>query len=203
LTLRAWGRTLQTTMSEGLASLDLRELMRFVRFPSWMLDRDGRVVWENEAALRLFGDVRGRLYTSLVTPEYVPLAQEQFARKLLGQEVTDYELELFAADGSRVRVEISSVPLPSADGEIPMGIFGLAYPEDVRHQPPPGPWRLTPRQAEVLRHLAAGCSTEQIATYMGLSIETVRNHIRAVLRRLGAHSRLEAVANARKLGLLP
>jgi DNA-binding NarL/FixJ family response regulator len=37
---------------------------------------------------------------------------------------------------------------------------------------------------------------------MGLSVETVRNHIRAVLRKLSAHSRLEAVANARKLGLL-
>jgi LuxR family transcriptional regulator, regulator of acetate metabolism len=55
----------------------------------------------------------------------------------------------------------------------------------------------------VLRHLAAGCSTRQMAERMGLSVETVRNHIRAVLRKLGAHSRLEAVANARKLGLLP
>jgi PAS domain S-box-containing protein len=189
-------------MSEGHASLDLREMMRFVRFPSWILDRDGRVVWENEAALRLFGDVRGRLYPSLVTPEYVALAQEQFARKLLGQQVTDYELELFGVDGSRIPVEISSVPIRSADGDIPIGIFGLARPEDVRHEPPPRPSNLTPRQAEVLRHLAAGCSTHQTAEQMGLSVETVRNHVRAVLRKLGAHSRLEAVANARKLGLL-
>jgi PAS domain S-box-containing protein len=190
-------------MSEGSASLDLREMMRYVRFPSWMLDREGRVVWENEAAMRLFGDVRGKLYTSLTTPAYIPLAQEQFARKLLGQQVTDYELELLGGDGSRIPVEISSVPIPSADGEIPIGIFGLGYPEDVRGEPQPRQSRLTPRQAEVLRHLAAGCSTVQIAEHLGLSIETVRNHIRAVLRKLGAHSRLGAVANARKLGLLP
>jgi len=103
--------------------------MRHIQFPSWILDREGRVAWENEAALRLFGDVRGRLYTSLATPAYVPLAQEQFARKLLGQEVTDYELELFGVDGSRVPVEISSVPIRSADSDIPIGIFGLAHPK--------------------------------------------------------------------------
>lgn len=189
-------------MSEGLTSLDLRETMRLVRFPSWIVDREGRLVWENEAATRLFGDVRGRLYTSLVTPEYVSLAQEQFARKLLGQQVTDYELEMVGVDGSRVPVEISSVRLPSAEGEIPIGIFGLARPEDVRRQPLRPPSELTPRQAEVLRHLAAGCSTRQIAEIMSLSTETVRNHIRAVLRRLGVHSRLEAVASARSRGWL-
>jgi len=46
----------------------------------------------------------------------------------------------------------------------------------------------------VLRLLEQGRSTEQIARELHLSTETVRNHIRALLRSLGAHSRLEAVA---------
>ena len=62
--------------------------------------------------------------------------------------------------------------------------------------------RLTARQAEVLRLLERGCSTSQIAGHLGLAHETVRNHIRAVFRRLGVHSRLEAVMLAQREHLL-
>jgi DNA-binding NarL/FixJ family response regulator len=50
----------------------------------------------------------------------------------------------------------------------------------------------------VLRLLEHGRSTEQIARELHISIETVRNHIRHLLRALGAHSRLEAVAIGRR-----
>jgi DNA-binding NarL/FixJ family response regulator len=56
---------------------------------------------------------------------------------------------------------------------------------------------LTPRQAEVLTLLEHGRSTDDIADQLHLSVETVRNHIRHILRALGVHSRLEAVAVAR------
>ena len=56
---------------------------------------------------------------------------------------------------------------------------------------------LTPRQAEVLALLERGRSTGQIADELHLSIETVRNHIRRMLRAVGASSRIEAVAIAR------
>ena len=51
---------------------------------------------------------------------------------------------------------------------------------------------------EVLRLLEHGRSTEQIAEELHLSVETVRNHIRAMFRALDVHSRLEAVAVARR-----
>jgi DNA-binding NarL/FixJ family response regulator len=61
---------------------------------------------------------------------------------------------------------------------------------------------LTTRQLEVLRYLADGRGTQDIAQELWLSRATVRNHVHAVLHALGAHSRLEAVARARQLGLV-
>lgn len=61
---------------------------------------------------------------------------------------------------------------------------------------------LTPRQLEVLGLLAAGKSAREICHELYLSQATVRNHIRALLLALGAHSQLEALARAREAGLL-
>ena len=60
---------------------------------------------------------------------------------------------------------------------------------------------LTPRQREVLGLLADGVRAEEIATRLSLSVPTVRNHIYALLRRLGVNSQLAAVARAHELGL--
>ena len=66
--------------------------------------------------------------------------------------------------------------------------------------PPPGSrLQLTARQQEVLQLLAEGVPAKVIATQLGVVEATVRNHIRAILLALGAHSQLEAIANARRL----
>jgi len=62
---------------------------------------------------------------------------------------------------------------------------------------------LTPRQRQVLAFLADGVPAKVIATKLGLSETTVRNHIRGIFLELGCHSQLEAVAKARKIGALP
>ena len=55
---------------------------------------------------------------------------------------------------------------------------------------------LTPRQLEVLRHLADGDSAEEIAREIEVSLHTVRSHIRNILERLEVHSQIEAVSRA-------
>lgn len=70
---------------------------------------------------------------------------------------------------------------------------------------PPSPRarpRLSRRQREVLELLSEGVPAREIAVRLGLAEATVRNHIRLVLRKLGCHSQLEAVAVAFRLHLL-
>jgi DNA-binding NarL/FixJ family response regulator len=61
---------------------------------------------------------------------------------------------------------------------------------------------LTPRELEVLRLLAGGASSQDASQMLGISTATLRAHVQNVLRKLGAHSRLEAVAAAARLGLI-
>jgi len=55
---------------------------------------------------------------------------------------------------------------------------------------------LTQREREVLRVLADGLSTEDIANTLFISVATVRNHIQNILRKLEVHSKVEAVSLA-------
>lgn len=57
---------------------------------------------------------------------------------------------------------------------------------------------LTPRETEVLQRIVAGQSTEGMAREMGVAISTLRSYIKSILAKLGAHSRLQAAAIARR-----
>jgi LuxR family maltose regulon positive regulatory protein len=62
---------------------------------------------------------------------------------------------------------------------------------------------LTEKELEVLRHLAELLTTEEIADTMFVSVNTVRTHVRNILRKLGVPRRNAAVRRARELDLLP
>jgi PAS domain S-box-containing protein len=180
-------------------SIELTRTLEKVKVPSFVAASDGTLTWGNQAARRMFGDLTGRPFATVVAPEDVPLVERQLERKLRGAPVTDYEVDVFTADGRRRRAEISSVPIQN--GDECHAIFGVVLTGEPRGPMPRAP-QLTSRQNQVLQLLGEGASTEQIAKMLHLSKETVRNHIRHVLRALGAHSRLEAVAKAHREGLL-
>ncbi|CAM5287468.1 DNA-binding response regulator [Streptomyces avidinii] len=61
---------------------------------------------------------------------------------------------------------------------------------------------LTPRERETLCLLGDGLGTTEISQRLGIAPNTARNHIQRVLEKLGARSQLEAVAVARRAGIL-
>ena len=79
---------------------------------------------------------------------------------------------------------------------------GGAAPAPSVHGSNGGDAALTPRQLDVLGCLLQGRPNKLIARDLGLTEGTVKIHIAAILRSLGASNRTEAVVRARELGLL-
>ena len=71
-------------------------------------------------------------------------------------------------------------------------------PGSVQHSS----FHLSPRQIDVLRLLGDGLSNKQIGRVLGISSQTVKQHIQCVLEELGAANRLQAVVFAYRRGIL-
>lgn len=139
----------------------------------------------------------------------------------VGRAVSSYDMRIATRVGGRRWVNVSVLSMDSEEGpylvhflrdaqrthemlEMARSVVALhsggaasAAPASRGDAP-----ELTPRQAEVLALLASGKSAREIGAELYLSQATVRNHIRALLLALGAHSQLEALAKAREAGLL-
>lgn len=77
---------------------------------------------------------------------------------------------------------------------------------DLEIDPTPGATGapdLTPRELQVLELMGEGRANKEIAAALGLSVNTVRNHVAHLLEKLGARSKLEAVSFATAAGLMP
>jgi PAS domain S-box-containing protein len=179
----------------------LKPVMERLGVPAYALDVRGVIRWLNQAAIALVGDIRGRPFTNVIAPHDVSRLRQQFARKLHEGGSSDFDATLITKEGRIAQVGATSTAL-TRSGQV-VGLFGvMTRPAAFNHEPPVAAKRLTPRQLEVLQLLARGATTDGIAADLHLSRETVRNHVRAVLERLGATSRLEAVAFARRDGLV-
>jgi DNA-binding CsgD family transcriptional regulator len=62
---------------------------------------------------------------------------------------------------------------------------------------------LTEREGDVLLLLAGGCTYEQIALRLGISVHTVGSHIKNCYRKLGVRRAAHAVTRAAELSLMP
>ncbi|HSB37532.1 MAG TPA: LuxR C-terminal-related transcriptional regulator [Gaiellaceae bacterium] len=187
--------------ASDLPTLDLLAAVEDLAAPAYVIDRDGRFSWVNQALIERLGDLRGRPFVEHVAPEHRQLARTNFTRKVVGKTTKIFDLTVLDTEGRKVTLRITSAPLRRG-GQI-VGIFGVGIPLVQG----PGDGRaplegLTPRQHEVLSLLAEGLDTPEIARRLGVAPETARNHIRALLRATGAHSRLEAVLFGFRAGLI-
>ncbi len=82
--------------------------------------------------------------------------------------------------------------------------YGDLLPADVADAPRRPTWQqqdLTARERDVLNQLAAGRTNREIALELGITENTVKNHVRAILEKLPARSRIEAVVIGVQQGL--
>lgn len=75
-------------------------------------------------------------------------------------------------------------------------------PRAVRERTAAGADDLSPREREVLRLVARGCSYQETGACLGIATATVQAHVRNLYAKLEVHSKTEAVYEARQLGLL-
>ncbi len=103
-------------------------------------------------------------------------------------------------NGERRACTLHTLTLPRSPGSI----LHLLHVGDLEPVAPShaADAALTRRQNEVLQLLAEGVSVRTIAERLILSESTVRNHVRAILRALDAHSMLQAVSEARRRHLI-
>jgi DNA-binding CsgD family transcriptional regulator len=197
---RSPGGSQQASLAAAWLGADIDDALSDIRIPAFILDRDGVIRWQNARATEVVGETRGRHFSSVVAPETVHQARVEFAKQVVGTaRTTDRRLVMRTGDGRRSAVEVHTVSLD--DGRRVVGVFGIMEVE-TEYAAPALRQTLTPRQHQVLVELARGASTDQIAASLGIARETVRNHVRRLLRSLQVHSRLEAVAEARRRGLL-
>ncbi|MDN4163241.1 helix-turn-helix transcriptional regulator [Nocardioides abyssi] len=159
--------------------------------------------------------VRGVVYAGTrgapVTGDRLRDAAVSAARALARQIALEDEVERRVA-ARRARDEQAATALGRAHAEV-RALVGTTADPELRDRlerlasllvlgPAERP-ALTPRQVDVLSLVATGASYAAVGERLGLSAQTVKSYMRDLLVVLGAHSRHEAVAEARRLRLVP
>ena len=147
-------------------------------------------------AITAFGRAHPSLPLLVVSAfEQADTARAALAAGALGYVAkTDTATGLHAAVAAVLRGEIHA-PLLRLDGS---GGGSKAGGDGAAAE---GVYALTTRQTEVLRLIALGRSNREIGTALGASEKTVKAHVTAILRQLGAANRTDAARMARDLGL--
>ena len=175
-----------------------------------LLDATGTITWANAAWLRA-AQIGSDLLTGCVVgvdavrafrasrAEVGNAVASGVASVIAGQS-GEFAVELRFDDGvRRWRLSANALRGPSRGavvfrteitGAERRAPWDLHLPEDLAARV----GRLTPRERDVLKLMVRGRNNREIAAELGIAYTTVRSHVRAVIEKLGARSRLDAVA---------
>ncbi|WP_369696868.1 response regulator transcription factor [Streptomyces sp. XD-27] len=128
--------------------------------------------------------------------------------RALAQRVPDALLreEILAACGrlARARESVGRESGARGSGVRGSGVRESGVRESVARESGAGrAVELSPREVDVLACVASGATNAAAAERLGLRPETVKSYLRSAMRKLGARTRLQAVVEARRAGLLP
>jgi DNA-binding CsgD family transcriptional regulator len=176
-----------------------------------LLDATGTITWANASWLRagrtespelLAGCVLGVDFVRTCRAKGTAIAEAVAVgvAALIAGERSTFEEELTSVDGVR-RWRLQGNPLRGASrgavlvrSEIiaaqPSAPWDLADPEELAGRIA----QLTPRERDVLRLMIRGFNNREIAAELGIAYTTVRTHAQAVIEKLAARSRLQAIA---------
>jgi PAS domain S-box-containing protein len=166
--------------------------------PIFVLDDERRITEVNQAALSLLGRSRKDLLGTSMLGTMRPGDRSDALRNWQAFRVSgEYfgRRALVRADGSEVEIDFA------ARLEHIRGQRVAVYVALPRHRSAPtessalaGQLLLTTREREVITHVALGYESDQIASALYISPQTVRTHVRNAMVKLGAHTRAQLVA---------
>ena len=155
------------------------------------------------------GDILGRNCRFLAGAETEPWLSERIREAIRRRTPTLVEILNYRRDGTPFRNAVLVAPVFGADGELTYFLGSqVAVPDETlspsttrRAQSAEQVGRLSPRQLQILREVAAGYRTKQIAHRLSLSEKTVKMHRGILFDRLGTSNVAEAVRIAVEAGL--
>ena len=197
---------------------DVRETLDVQRGGIAVLDSTGNVAWTDEAWTADDGEgglPRGAIGTNLLAAYRAhedPRAQAvaNGIEAVFEGKAVYFEIEHRASRESS-RSFLTSVAALRGDGAGAVVIHKVVGGRAAPNRPRPAEVsstsgiskeiaRLTPREREVLELMAAGLDNRAIASKLRIQYTTVRGHVRSVIEKVGARSRLEAVSRAYRNG---
>lgn len=207
---------------------ELAEMLAATADGGFAIDAEGRIVLWNRAAESMLGytvrEAVGRRCCDLL------IGDDENGNRLCGRgchivdlvkmrtPVHSFDMRTRTKTGSAIWVNVSTLRVSrdgAGDGTVHLlrdvtatrEILGLirerlAIPATLVPAAPDGTGALTRRELEILHIIATGVNTKDAAERLHVSRATIRNHVQNILGKLGAHSRLEAVAYATRHRLI-